>query len=52
MWLTPGSTVGSVTNPSAAKFFLGNVTFVSAQGSEVSATFSGYSRVSSQQPSA
>ena len=44
---TPGATVGDVTNPAAANFFLGNVTFVSAQGSEVSATFSGYTRVPS-----
>ena len=37
-----------VTTPDALSFFNGNVTFVSAQGSEVSATFSGYSRVDSQ----
>ena len=34
-------------NPSADSFFNGNVTFVSAQGSEVSATFSGYAKVPS-----
>jgi hypothetical protein len=42
---TPGATVGEATNPDALNFFRGNVTFVSAQGSEVSATFNGYSRV-------
>ena len=42
---TAGATVGDITNPNALKFFTGNVTFVSAQGSEVSATFNGYSRV-------
>ena len=47
---TAGATVSDgVTNPGAANFFLGNVTFVSAQGSEVSATFSGYTRVESDQ---
>ena len=49
---TPGATVGAaadaITNPGAASFFAGNVTFVSAQGSEVSASFNGYARVSSQ----
>ena len=45
---TAGATVGEVTNPGALEFFDGNVTFISAQGSEVSATFSGYSRVDSQ----
>lgn len=44
---TPGATLTDGSNPVASKFFLGNVTFVSAQGSEVSATFSGYSRVPS-----
>ena len=45
---TPGATISDgVTNPAALNFFRGNVTFVSAQGSEVSATFSGYSRVQS-----
>ena len=34
-------------NPSAENFFSGTVAFVSAQGSEVSATFSGYTRVTS-----
>ena len=34
-------------NPAAEKFFSGTVAFVSAQGSEVSATFSGYTRVTS-----
>ena len=37
----------AVKNPAALKFFTGNVTFVSAQGSEVSATFSSYTRVES-----
>ena len=45
---TAGVTNLGVTNPGASNFFNGNVTFLSAQGSEVSATFSGYSRVSSQ----
>lgn len=48
---TAGQTVGAdpntVTNPAANQFFNGNVTFVSAQGSEVSATFGGYTRVPS-----
>ena len=39
---------GPTTDPDGLSFFNGNVTFVSAQGSEVSATFSGYSRVDSQ----
>ena len=34
-------------NPAAASFFQGNVTFNSAQGSEVTATFSGYTAVPS-----
>ena len=44
---TAGATVGEITNPGAANFFVGDVTFSSAQGSEVSATFSGYTRVQS-----
>ena len=40
---------GTIANPAALDFFSGNVTFVSAQGSEVSATFSGYTRVPSDQ---
>ena len=36
-----------VKNPVANDYFMGNVTFVSAQGSEVSATFSGYAKVTS-----
>ena len=48
---TAGATVGeggsAITNPAAASFFAGNVTFVSAQGSEVSATFAGYAKVQS-----
>lgn len=47
---TAGATVGadgSITNPAADSFFMGNVTFVSAQGSEVSAIFSGYTKVQS-----
>ena len=50
---TAGTTVGAdadaITNPGAASFFSGNVTFTSAQGSEVSATFSGYAKVKSDQ---
>lgn len=50
---TAGATVGSgdatYVNPGALNFFKGNVTFVSAQGSEVSATFSSYARVESDQ---
>lgn len=50
---TAGATVGpdgaTYTNPGALNFFKGNVTFVSAQGSEVSATFSSYARVESDQ---
>ena len=50
---TAGITLGegdtAVTNPGAASFFNGNVTFTSAQGSEVSATFSGYAKVKSDQ---
>jgi len=50
---TPGATIAegegqdatTHNNPAAANFFSGNVTFVSAQGSEVSATFTGYARV-------
>ena len=49
---TPGTAVGNITNPSAASFFGGNVTFNSAQGSEVSATFSGYAKVQSDQVAA
>ena len=52
---TAGATVGSgdatYVNPAALNFFKGNVTFVSAQGSEVSATFSSYARVESDQVS-
>lgn len=45
---TAGAATGdSTTNPAALNFFNGNVTFVSAQGSEVSATFTGFSRVAS-----
>ena len=50
---TAGATLGTeanaITNPGAASFFAGNVTFTSAQGSEVSATFSGYAKVKSDQ---
>ena len=42
-----GEGENAVKNPAALKFFTGNVTFVSAQGSEVSATFSSYTRVES-----
>ena len=49
--VTEGEGTGATTytNPAALNFFDGNVTFISAQGSEVSATFAGYARVSSQQ---
>ena len=44
---TSGSTVTEgVTLPDDEAFFMGNVTFVSAQGSEVSATFANHARVS------
>ena len=47
---TAGASTGeSTTNPAAAGFFTGNVTFVSAQGSEVSATFADYTKVPSDQ---
>lgn len=50
---TAGATVGpegsTYTNPGDINFFKGNVTFVSAQGSEVSATFSSFARVESDQ---
>ena len=49
---TAGAAVGGdggYVNPAALNFFKGNVTFVSAQGSEVSATFSSYARVESDQ---
>ena len=47
---TAGATVGEgpVTNPAALSFFSGLVTFNSAQGSEVTATFSHYAAVPSQ----
>lgn len=53
VWLSEtgtNQTAGTGTNVDAdgLSFFSGNVTFVSAQGSEVSATFSSYSRVPSQ----
>ena len=41
------SSAPDTKNPGAEKFFSGTVAFVSAQGSEVSATFSGYTRVTS-----
>ena len=46
---TNGSTEkgGSIANPDATSFFSGQVAFVSAQGSEVSATFSGLAKVQS-----
>lgn len=40
---------GDAANPAANRFFLGNVVFNSAQGSEVTATFSGYTAVESDQ---
>ena len=42
-----GGTADTDKTPAAAKFYSGNVTFNSAQGSEVSATFSGYAKVQS-----
>lgn len=47
---TPGASVttpSSTTNPAANNFFNGIVRFISAQGSEVTATFSGYTAVRS-----
>ena len=46
---TAGKTVTTpaTTNPAAANFFKGMVAFISAQGSEVTATFSGYASVQS-----
>ena len=46
---TAGSTEkgGTIANPDAASFFSGQVAFLSAQGSEVSATFSGLAKVQS-----
>ena len=43
---TASAAVGGST-PVAASFFMGNVTFISAQGSEVSASFTDYTRVQS-----
>ena len=40
-----GESAPTYTNPDKTGFFAGNVTFLSAQGSEVSATFSSYARV-------
>jgi len=47
---TPNAQWGTETekNPAPTDFFIGDVTFKSAQGSEVSATFSGYTKVASQ----
>ena len=42
---TAEAELGTYKNPNAIDFFMGNVTFISAQGSEVSATFSSYARV-------
>ena len=42
-----GVTTGADDNTSGLKFFKGTVTFVSAQGSEVTATFSNYASVKS-----
>lgn len=44
-----GVTTGGEGGTSALKFFAGNVTFNSAQGSEVTATFNGYAAVPSDQ---
>lgn len=49
---TAGAEVTSptaTTNPAAANFFKGTVAFISAQGSEVTATFTGYASVRSDQ---
>ena len=45
---TVGETSTPIANANAATFFKGNVTFISAQGSEVSATFANHARVPSQ----
>ena len=62
VWLSEtgtNQTVGATSDGSTAidnvpsapnDFFKGSVTFISAQGSEVTATFNGYSRVPLQQP--
>ena len=42
-----GNPVEGATTPVANSFFMGNVTFISAQGSEVSASFTDYTRVQS-----
>ena len=42
---TPNTTGTPDNNPEGAMFFSGKVTFVSAQGSEVTATFAGHVRV-------
>lgn len=51
VWLTENGqnqTAGQENKtPAAANFFAGNVTFVSSQGNEVSATFQSYARVQS-----
>ena len=44
-----GVTTGGEGGTSALSFFSGNVTFNSAQGSEVTATFNGYTAVPSDQ---
>lgn len=44
---TTGTGTNATTNPNAANFFNGTVAFLSAQGSEVTATFSGYTAVKS-----
>ena len=46
---TAGKTITTpaTTNPAAANFFKGMVAFISAQGSEVTATFTGYAAVQS-----
>lgn len=44
---TTGTGTGTTTNPNNANFFNGTVAFLSAQGSEVTATFSGYTAVES-----
>ena len=53
VWLAEtGTNQTPASNDAALKFFNGKVTFLSAQGSEVTATFGSYSRVSSTSGSA
>ena len=53
VWLTEtGTNQTPASNDAALQFFSGKVTFLSAQGSEVTATFGSYSRVPSTSSSA